>query len=66
MPDTLMEECKRLQSMDALKFLPEQLTQAYQALGNAVNSEVVAQIGKALLHGVASRGPSRQEALSLA
>ena len=61
-----LEECKRLQSMDALKFLPERLTHAYQALGNAVNSEVVAQIGTALLHGVASRRPSRQEALSLA
>ena len=61
-----LEECKRLQSMDALKFLPERLTQAYQALGNAVNSEVVTQIGRALLHGTASCRPSRQETLSLA
>ena len=61
-----LEECKRLQSMDALKFLPERLTQAYQALGNAVNSEVVTQIGKTLLHGIAGRRPSRQEALTLA
>ena len=53
-----MEERKRLQSTDALKFLPERLTQAYQALGNAVNSVVVAQIGKALLHGIASHRPS--------
>ena len=61
-----LEECKRLQSMDVLKFLPERLTQAYQALGNAVNSKVVTQIGKALLHGTVSRRPSWQEALSLA
>ena len=52
--------------LDIEKTLSERLTQAYQALGNAVNSEVVTQIGKALLRGIASRRPSRQEAQSLA
>jgi DNA (cytosine-5)-methyltransferase 1 len=41
-------ECARLQSMDALKHLPESQTQVYRALGNAVNVDVVSAISKRL------------------
>ncbi len=61
-----LEECKRLQSMEILKFLPERLTHAYQAIGNAVNAEVVTRIGKALLHKIENTGRSKQEAIPLA
>ena len=46
-------ECARLQSLDELKELPESPTQAFHALGNAVNSKVVEQVARALLNGVA-------------
>ncbi|MEX9562983.1 DNA cytosine methyltransferase [Morganella morganii] len=42
-------ECARLQSLDDLKELPASQTQAFQALGNAVNSQVVEHVAKALL-----------------
>lgn len=42
-------ECARLQSLDSLKELPSSPTQAFQALGNAVNSNVVEMVAKALL-----------------
>ena len=42
------DECKRLQSMDALE-LPEQATKAYAALGNAVNVDVAQLVADALL-----------------
>lgn len=42
-------ECARLQSMDDLKELPRSSTQAFQALGNAVNSKVVERVARALL-----------------
>lgn len=42
-------ECARLQSLDDLKELPRSQTQAFQALGNAVNSQVVERVANALL-----------------
>lgn len=45
-------ECARLQSLDELKSLPRNPTQAFQALGNAVNSKVVELIARSLLFGI--------------
>lgn len=42
-------ECARLQSLDGLKLLPQSPTKAFAALGNAVNSNVVEIVAKALL-----------------
>lgn len=42
-------ECARLQSLDELKQLPRSTTQAFRALGNAVNSSVVEHVARALL-----------------
>lgn len=42
-------ECKRLQSMDDLQFLPKPDGKAYEALGNAVNVEIVSRIAKNLI-----------------
>ncbi|WP_454722688.1 DNA cytosine methyltransferase [Delftia acidovorans] len=42
-------ECARLQSMQSLKRLPSSPAQAFQALGNAVNTEVVERVASALL-----------------
>ena len=42
-------ECARLQSLDELKGLPKASTQAFAALGNAVNSNVVEMVARALL-----------------
>lgn len=43
-------ECAKLQSLDELNYLPKSQTQAFQALGNAVNSRVVEWVAKALLN----------------
>lgn len=51
-------ECARLQSLDSLKELPESPTQAFQALGNAVNSKVVERIVRALVGADTSRNSS--------
>lgn len=42
-------ECARLQSLDGLKELPKRSSQAFAALGNAVNSSVVEMVARALL-----------------
>ncbi|EOZ5729256.1 DNA cytosine methyltransferase, partial [Enterobacter hormaechei] len=42
-------ECAKLQSLDELLKLPESPTQAFQALGNAVNTKVVEWVASALL-----------------
>ena len=42
-------ECKRLQSMDDLKSLPESCNKAYEALGNAINVKVANLVTKALI-----------------
>ena len=42
-------ECKRLQSMDKLKNLPESDNKAYEALGNAINVKVAKLVAKALV-----------------
>lgn len=43
------DECARLQSLDELKQLPKSSTQAFAALGNAVNSNVVEMVARSLL-----------------
>ncbi|MFC2026410.1 DNA (cytosine-5-)-methyltransferase [Chloroflexota bacterium] len=43
------DECKRLQSMDDLQWLPERPTKAYEALGNAVNVKIVELVADTLL-----------------
>jgi DNA (cytosine-5)-methyltransferase 1 len=42
-------ECARLQSLDGLKELPKSPTRAFAALGNAVNSNVVEMVARALI-----------------
>ena len=42
-------ECKRLQSMEELEWLPDKPTKAYEALGNAVNVTVAELVAEALL-----------------
>jgi DNA (cytosine-5)-methyltransferase 1 len=42
-------ECKRLQSMDDLQYLPATSNKAYEALGNAVNVEVVRRVAMSLI-----------------
>lgn len=43
-------ECSRLQSIEELKELPASANQAFKALGNAVNSQVVEKVASALLN----------------
>jgi DNA (cytosine-5)-methyltransferase 1 len=53
-------ECARLQSMGELKELPESLNQAYRALGNAVNVDVVAMVAGALLKAGERKGSAHR------
>lgn len=57
-------ECARLQSMDALKALPESANRAFAALGNAVNSNVVEKVARALLATQATNPPASSAARS--
>ncbi|MFC2038851.1 DNA cytosine methyltransferase [Chloroflexota bacterium] len=57
-----LNECKRLQSMDSLKYLPEQLTKAYGALGNAVNVTVCKKVAASFIE---SNKDSMNEVISL-
>ena len=45
-----IRECARLQSLDCLEFLPDTKTGAFRALGNAVNSKVIAQVAAKLIN----------------
>lgn len=61
-------ECSRLQSMDNLKALPASANKAFAALGNAVNSNVVEKVARALLavhpQPVVSKGQRMVEAVA--
>ena len=50
-------ECARLQSLHELKYLPNAPTNAFKALGNAVNSELVRLIGASLLRSTVDHSP---------
>jgi DNA (cytosine-5)-methyltransferase 1 len=56
-------ECKRLQSMESIQ-LPESDSKAYEALGNAVNVEVVKLVAEALVSTNSSYIPRSQAAIS--
>jgi len=56
-------ECKRLQSMDELKSLPDSYNKAYEALGNAINVKVAELVAKALVREAA--GTQNSDALQL-
>lgn len=59
-------ECARLQSLDDLKELPKTTTQAFHALGNAVNSRVVERVARALLEQSFKRNVVAEQGLEAA
>lgn len=59
-----IRECGRLQSMGALRHLPEAQTAAFKALGNAVNVDVVRAIAVQLLSDPASDNQGSAEPAS--
>jgi len=50
-------ECKRLQSMEELKWLPESQTKAYKAFGNAINVRVAELVAEAVLRSPVANQP---------
>jgi DNA (cytosine-5)-methyltransferase 1 len=56
------EECKRLQSMDDLRFLPDSLSKSYEALGNAVNVKVAELVAEALIGRASREEPEERQA----
>jgi DNA (cytosine-5)-methyltransferase 1 len=52
-------ECKKLQSMEGLRNLPEAHTRAYEALGNAINVEVARRVVESLLAAPTRTGSAR-------
>lgn len=55
-------ECKRLQSMEELRWLPDRLTKAYESLGNAINVKVAELVARALLTSPTLDSPSSPNA----
>lgn len=53
-------ECSRLQSMNDLRYLPENAGRAFKALGNSVNVEVVARVAAALVGSAAPAARKRK------
>ena len=56
-------ECKRLQSMEELRYLPDTPTKAYEALGNAVNVRVAQLVAEALVGHVNSMGETAEKSV---
>jgi DNA (cytosine-5)-methyltransferase 1 len=56
-------ECAHLQSLGSLKHLPPTPTAAFKALGNAINTDVVELIARALIEGPSSPGNRRRQNL---
>lgn len=54
-------ECKRLQSMEELRYLPDTPTKAYEALGNAVNVRVAQLVAEALVEHASPRGETAEK-----
>jgi DNA (cytosine-5)-methyltransferase 1 len=60
-----LRECKRLQSMESLQYLPSSNTKAFESLGNAVNVDVARRVAESLLHGAAPAAQRESRQLQL-